>query len=189
MVLAILIVDMQVDFFAHERLAQHRAELVANVNELTRLGRAHGMPVIWVKTEFEPHLRDASLEVRKKAIRVVIKGSTGAELLPELTVADSDLTLRKKRYSAFFGTALDSVLTARGCSHIVVAGVNTHACIRSTVVDAYQRDLDVTLPRGCFDSHDAAHHEISLRYMDGKLASVLDLKAIRAVLDSARARP
>jgi isochorismate hydrolase len=67
--------------------------------------------------------------------------------------------------------------------------VNTHACIRSTVVDAYQRDLDVVLPRGCFDSHDAEHHDISLRYMEGKLASVLDLQAIKAVCESGQARP
>jgi nicotinamidase-related amidase len=188
MQLAILIVDMQVDFFAHARLAERRAELVANVNALTALGREYDMPVIWVKTEFEPNLQDAFLEVRKKAINVVIKGSAGAALLPELAVGASDLTLTKKRYSAFFGTALDSILTSRGCSRIAVAGVNTHACVRSTVVDAYQRDLDVVLPRGCFESHDAEHHEISLRYMDGKLASVLELAALRAVLDNARAR-
>jgi len=189
MAFAVLVVDMQVDFFAHARLTRNRAELVANVNELTRLARAHGMPVIWVKTEFEPDLRDAFLEVRKKAIRVAIKGSAGAALLPELDVADSDLALTKKRYSAFFGTALDSILTARECSHVIVAGVNTHACIRSTVVDAYKRDLDVILPRGCFDSHDAEHHDISLRYMEGKLASVLDLQAIKAACESGQARP
>jgi nicotinamidase-related amidase len=183
MALAVLIVDMQVDFFAHARLAQHRAELTANINELTRVAREHDVPVIWVKTEFEPDLRDAFLEMRKKAIRVVVKGSAGAGLLPELHVAESDLVLTKKRYSAFFGTVLDSVLTARECSHIIVAGVNTHACIRSTVVDAYQRDLEVILPRGCFDSHDAEHHEISLRYLENKLATVRDLASLATVFD------
>ena len=188
MALAVLVVDMQVDFFAHARLAKNRAQLAMNVNELTQLARSCGAPVIWVKTEYEPDLHDASLEVKNKAIRVVIQGSAGAGLLPELYIADSDLTLTKKRYSAFFGTALESLLTARDCSRIVVAGVNTHACIRSTVVDAYQRDLEVILPRGCFDSHDAEHHEISLRYMEGKLASVLDLQSIRAACESAPAR-
>jgi nicotinamidase-related amidase len=186
---AVLVVDMQVDFFAHARLAQNRAELAANVNELTHLARAHDVPVIWVKTEFEPDLRDAFLEVRKKAIHVVVKGSAGAGLLPELNVADADLVLTKKRYSAFFGTALDSILTARDCSQLVVAGINTHACIRSTVVDAYQRDLHVILPLGCFDSHDAEHHEISLRYMKDKLASVRDLQSIKGELGSDPARP
>jgi nicotinamidase-related amidase len=188
MALAVLVVDMQVDFFAHARLIQHRAELAAKVNELTHLAREHDVPVIWVKTEFEPDLRDAFLEVRKKAIHVVVKGSAGAGLLPELHVADSDLVLTKKRYSAFFGTVLDSILTARDCSRVIVAGINTHACIRSTVVDAYQRDLEVILPRGCFDSHDAEHHEISLRYMENKLATVRDLSALKADFESAPGR-
>jgi maleamate amidohydrolase len=185
MALAVLVVDMQVDFFAHARLTRHRAELAANVNELTHLAREHAAPVIWVKTEFEPDLRDAFLEMRKKAIHVVVKGSAGAGLLPELHVASSDIVLTKKRYSAFFGTALDSILAARDCSRVVIAGINTHACIRSTVVDAYQRDLDVILPRGCFDSHDAEHHEMSLRYMENKLATVRDLPSLRADFGSA----
>jgi nicotinamidase-related amidase len=184
----VLVVDMQVDFFAHPRLARNRPDLAANVNELTHAARSNDVPVIWVKTEYEPDLHDASLEIRSKAIRVVIRGSEGAALLPELNVAASDLVLVKKRYSAFFGTSLDALLVARNCSGLVVAGVNTHACIRSTVVDAYQRDLGVILPRGCFDSHDAEHHEISLRYMDGKLASVLDAQSVRAALESGRGR-
>ena len=180
MAIAVVVVDMQVDFFGHARLAQGRAELTANINELTCLARACNVPVIWVKTEFAPDLHDAFLEVRKKSIHVVVQGTAGAGLLPELNIAESDLVLTKKRYSAFFGTVLESILTARDCSRIVVAGVNTHACIRSTVVDAYQRDLDVILPRGCFDSLDAEHHEISLRYMDGKLASVRDVQSLKA---------
>lgn len=186
---AVLIVDMQVDYFAHTRLAQNRADLAANVNELTRLARAHSLPVIWVKTEFEPDLRDAPLEVRKKSIHIVVRGSAGARLLPELNVDASDLVLTKKRYSAFFGTELDTLLTARTCSRVIVAGINTHACIRSTVVDAYQRDLEVILPQGCFDSHDAEHHEISLRYMKDKLATVRDLQSLEADFGSDSARP
>jgi hypothetical protein len=37
--------------------------------------------------------------------------------------------------SAFFGTDLDSILEGHSCSRLVVAGINTHACIRATVVD------------------------------------------------------
>src|SRR4051794_37438188 len=136
MALAELVVDMQGAFFAHARLTRHRAELAANVNELTHLSREHGVTALWVKTEFEADLRDASLGVREKAFPIVVKGSAGAGLLPELHVADSDPMLTKKRYRAFFGTSLDSILSARDCSRVVVAGVNTHACIRSTVVDA-----------------------------------------------------
>ena len=51
--------------------------------------------------------------------------------------------------------------------------MNTHACIRMTAIDAYQRDMRVVLATECIDSHDEEHARISLCYMDGKIASVM----------------
>lgn len=185
--LAVIVIDMQVDFFTHERLARNRAQLVASTNRLAGAAREHGVPVIWIKTEYEPDLRDASIEIRKKGIHVVIRGTDGAQLLPELDGRDVDVALVKKRYSAFFGTTLDDLLRANGCSRLIVAGVNTHACVRSTVVDAYQRDYVVILARDCIDSHDPEHHRVSWEYMDGKLGEALGVAEITALLAEAPA--
>lgn len=185
--LAVMVIDMQVDFFAHERLAKNRARLAASTNRLAGAARQHGVPVIWIKTEYEPDLRDASIEIRKKGIHVVIRGTDGARLLPELDWREADTTLVKKRYSAFFGTTLEEFLRANGCTRLVVAGINTHACVRSTVVDAYQRDYQVILARDCIDSHDPEHHEVSWKYMDGKLGEGLGVVEISALLADAPA--
>lgn len=127
------------------------------------------IPVVWVRQEFAPDLSDASLEVRRHQTRVVIAGTPGADLLPELVVHLSDHVVLKKRYSAFFGTNLDELLARLDCDRMIVAGVNTHACVRTTVVDAYQRDYEVILAKDCIDSLDREHHEVTWRYMDGKL--------------------
>lgn len=182
MVAAVIVVDMQVDFFAHERLARNRARLAASTNRLAGAARRHGVPLIWIKTEYEPDLHDASIEIRKKGIHVVIRGTEGARLLPELDWRGADTTLVKKRYSAFFGTKLEEFLRANGCTRLVVADVNTHACVRSTVVDAYQRDYAVILARDCIDSHDLEHHRVSWEYMDGKLGEALGVAEIAALL-------
>jgi len=50
------------------------------------------------------------------------------------------------------------------------------------MASAYQRDYDVILAHGCIDSHDAEHHAISWRYMQGKLGEVLTVEAIIARL-------
>lgn len=165
----LLIIDMQEDFFAHARLSMQRSQLVANTNTLVSLARAANISVIWVKQEFLPDLSDAPLEVKRHRIEVVIAGTPGAQILPELDRQEDDQPVVKKRYSAFFGTDLDSRLSHLGCTRIIIAGINTHACIRTTVVDAYQRDYDVILASDCTASHDQEHHEISWRYMDGKL--------------------
>ena len=189
MTVVILIIDMQVDFFAHERLSQRRPALVAATNGLVAVARDAGVPIVWVKQEFSPDLGDASLEVKRGRIRVVIAGTPGASILPALDVRPTDHVLVKKRYSAFFATDLDAHLNELQCSQLIIAGVNTHACIRATVVDAYQRDYDVILARDCIDSVDREHHEITWRYMDGKLGLGMDNKQIQALLQSQSAEP
>jgi isochorismate hydrolase len=90
----------------------------------------------------------------------------------------------KKRYSAFFGTGLEETLSQLRPDVIILAGINTHACIRTTAIDAYQRDWPVVLALDCIDSYDREHHEISLRYMKDKLAKVLTNREIKSALES-----
>ncbi len=79
----------------------------------------------------------------------------------------------KKRYSAFFGTDLDERLGKLGVDTLILTGVNTHACIRTTAIDAYQRDLEVIFASECLASYDGEHARISMRYMDGKIGRAL----------------
>jgi len=179
---AALIIDMQEDFFVHERLSQRRNALARRVNELVGMCREAGVPVVWVKQEFASDLSDAMLEAKKKQIRVVIAGTPGAAILPELDYRSSDHLVVKKRYSAFFGTNLDELLTRLAPTQLIVAGINTHACVRTAVIDAYQRDLEVILARECIDSYDAEHHDVSWRYMDGKLGRGMSNREVGSLL-------
>lgn len=182
---AILIIDMQEDFFVHERLSRLRPILTQRVNELVRICREHNAPVIWVKQEFASDLSDAMLEVKKSGIRIVIKGTPGAAILPQLEYQSSDHLIVKKRYSPFFGTNLDELLVRLQPDRLIVAGINSHACVRTAVVDAYQRDYEIILARDCIDSYDAEHHDISWRYMDGMLGRGMSNEAIRSLVAGA----
>jgi nicotinamidase-related amidase len=150
-----------------------RTRLLRSTLKLLTLLRAKQVPVIWVRQEFEVDLSDAFLEVRQKGIRTTIKGTPGCEIVPELRPADRDPVLVKKRYSAFFGTDLDQLLASLEPDALILGGVNTHACIRMTAIDAYQRDWPVILAVDCIGSYDKEHHDISLRYMRDKIARVM----------------
>jgi nicotinamidase-related amidase len=179
---ATIVVDMQVDFFANGHLRAIRPKLATNTNALAALAREYGSTVIWVKQVFTADLHDAFLEIRKSGHGIVIEGTPGADLLPELVVYPSDAVIVKKRYSAFFGTDLDGILNRRACKTLIIAGVNTHACVRTTVIDAYQRDYDVWLASECIDSYDEEHHAISMRYMGGKMGIAMTNEQIDAQL-------
>jgi nicotinamidase-related amidase len=180
---ALLVIDMLNDFFDRSPvLAGDRGALTTAINDVAAAFRTAGLPVIWVRQEYAPDLHDAPREAREKGIQITIAGTRGCELLPELVQGVGDRVLVKKRYSAFFGTDLDSLLGAMAVKWIVVAGINTHACVRTTVVDAYQRDYEVIVAADCVSSLDREHHDVTLRYIDGKLARVLSSAKIRDVL-------
>lgn len=168
---ALIVIDLLNDYFRQPGLlADQRGELVASVNRLAAAFRHARQPVIWVRQEFAPDLSDAFLRMRREQVRVTIAGTDGCELLPELDRHASDPVLVKKRYSAFFGTSLDEMLAAIRPRTLVLAGINTHACVRTTAIDAYQRDYEVVVASDCVASYDPEHHEVTKRYLDAGIA-------------------
>ena len=178
----LIVIDMLNDFLAKWDPAQ-RQRLVRSINELVSLMRRCGCPVVWVRQEFEADLSDAFPEMRAKGIQIAIKGTPGCEIDPLLNVEEQDTVIVKKRYSAFYGTELDTLLARLQPDAIILAGINTHACIRTTAIDAYQRDWPVILAADCIDSYDREHHEVSLRYMKDKIATVLTSREIAARIE------
>lgn len=166
----LIVIDMQEDFL--DKLEERsRTRLIARCNELIDTYRAAQSPVIWVTTSFQTDLSDAFLEMRDRQIAVAIEGTSGAQIDSELRRHDDDPVIVKKRYSAFFKTDLDTLLDRIEPDYVVLAGVNTHACVRTTAIDAYQRDMRVLLATDCIDSLDAEHARISMAYMDGKIGA------------------
>jgi nicotinamidase-related amidase len=179
----LIVIDMLNDYLDSWEPEQ-RQRLIQATNELVRIMREHSLPVLWIRQEFEPDLRDAFPEMRAKGIHIAIKGTAGCQIVPELALAPSDAVLVKKRYSAFFGTGLDETLAQLRPDAIVLAGINTHACIRTTAIDAYQRDWPVVLASECIDSYDREHHNVSLAYMKDKIARVMSNREIESALIS-----
>jgi maleamate amidohydrolase len=171
----VFVIDMLNDCFGHTELARIRTALCSSINHLTAFARARGFPVIWVRQEFEADLSDAFLDMKRENIRMFIKGTRGPLILDELFRDDSDIELVKKRYSMFYGTGLDALLKDLEADSVVLAGVNSHACIRTSAIDAYQRNFPVTVVRECVASKDLKHHEITMDYMDGGIAILLRL--------------
>lgn len=183
---ALVVVDMLNDFFERSSiLAMHRARLVANTNLLARGFRSRGLPIFWVRQEFAPDLHDAFPEMRSKNISITIAGTPGCDLLSELDTLPSDSVIVKKRYSAFFGTNLAARLSELQPELLVIAGVNTHACVRMTAIDAYQMDYQVVVAAECIASNDPEHHDVTVRYLDGKVARILQNTDVFAMIGGA----
>ena len=171
---AILIIDMLNDFFHDGRLKERRKELCGKINDLIHWGRQHNLKLIWVRQEFKEDLSDAFLTMRKKGIRKTIEKTAGSLILDELNLTEGDLEIIKKRYSAFYKTNLEEILSAAEIKQLILCGINTHACVRMTAIDAFQRDFEIVIASDCVESYDEEHHTVSLRYLGKDIARLLD---------------
>ena len=177
----LIVIDMVNDFLEKWAPAP-KQRLVRSINDLVGIVRQCGHPIIWVRQEFEPDLGDAFREMKTKGIRITIKGTAGCQIDPDLAVAQSDLVVIKKRYSAFYKTDLDQLLRRLRRDALILAGINTHACVRVTAIDGYQRDWEIVVAGECVDSYDREHHDISMKYMKDKIATVMSNQEIRLAL-------
>ena len=123
---ALLVIDVQqgVVTGAHQRDA-----VVANIGDLVTRARDAGVPVVWVAHSDEE----------------MPQGSDEWQYVPELTRQDSEPLVHKSYGDSFEGTDLEDVLAAAGIGHLVVAGAESDACIRSTIHGGFTRGYDVTL--------------------------------------------
>ena len=69
--------------------------------------------------------------------KLLAKGGWDFELVDVLKPQASDILIEKPRYSAFFNTALDSILRARGIKTLVFCGIATNVCVESTLRDGF----------------------------------------------------
>jgi nicotinamidase-related amidase len=180
----LIVVDVQNDFL-DTWPEKKRACLVRGINDLAHAVREHGGSVIWVRQEFAPDLTDAFLAMRRDGFRLTIRGTRGAQFAPELRIMPGETEVIKTRYSAFFGTTLEQHLQEITPGALLIAGINTHACVRMTAIDAYQRDYCVIVASDCVGSYDDEHHAISLKYLDGNIAHVLTSAEIIGAMKAA----
>ena len=146
---ALLVVDMQnaimLPSVAHS-LCPMACTIVPTINRLAQAMRDTGATVVWIKTTYTPEtLNEWSTfyqlsrpEQAGKRAQALAAGSKGHELWAELDAQPSDLTIEKKRFSAFIqgSSNLNELLRERGIDTVVVTGTVTGVCCESTARDA-----------------------------------------------------
>ena len=143
---ALVMVDMQADFFNDPELERCRADLVENCNRLTDTAIEHGLTVIEVRTLHAPDRSTWALNMLDDDAGMTIAGTPGAEPVTGLrhagTCPQVEL-ITKTRDSAFYDTPLEQRLQSAGVSQFLLCGVSTESCIVATATDAYARDFRV----------------------------------------------
>jgi maleamate amidohydrolase len=181
---ALLLVDVINAFFADDGAFHYNdAALVRPaLEQLLAAARDGGRLVVHAR---ESHYRGlADLEGRKLPPHCVV-GESDADFLVGFEPVGDEVELRKRRYSAFFGTDLALLLQEQRARRVVVAGVKTNVCIRATIQDAFAYGFEPLVPREAVNSNRPHLHEATLEDVERYFGRVVSLDETLALLRGA----
>lgn len=159
---AILVIDMLNDFIGPKATLRCEAgeEIVPHIRKLLDFAHEQGIQVVHIQ---EAHRQnDADFRVRPVH---AIKGTWGSEFIPELQPEEDkgDYVVQKRRHSGFAYTDLDLFLREEKIDTVVLTGVWTNVCVRSTGSDALYHGYNVICLSDGTASQDQSMHESGLR--------------------------
>lgn len=182
---ALVVVDMQNGFCRPEgSIAQldldyaRLAEAIPGCVRLVAAAREAALPVIFTRFVYRADYRDGGVLVQHllpalAEVNALVEGTWDMELVDELQPAEGDFVIDKNRYSSFYGTRLEPILTSLGITRLVIAGVTTNMCVETTVRDASQRDYEVFVVGDACGELEEERHSVSLRTMGFGFARVV----------------
>ena len=146
--------------------------------------RRRGLPVIFTRIVYAQDGSDAGLWCEKvPALRRLTEDARESQILESLAPKRGDLIIRKLQASAFFGTSLAAVLTARGIDSLVIAGCTTSGCVRASVIDAMAHNFRTVVLSDCVGDRAEGPHEANLFDIGQKYADLVTSNALGTVLE------
>ena len=182
---ALLVIDLVNGFTdPSSPLGSDLDAVVAATRRLIDACRPKGVPIVFTTVAFDGARSQAAAVFMAKipSLRTLVAGSREVQIDERLGLQPSDTLITKQFASAFFGTALSSLLAAEGCDTVLVTGATTSGCVRASAVDAVQHGYRPIVPRECVGDRAQAPHEANLFDIQQKYGDVVALDdAIAAV--------
>jgi len=205
---ALVIIDMQRDFLEPggfgSALGNDVSLLQSAVEPLQRVlavARELGMTVIHTREGHRPDMADAprakvergapSLRIGAPGPmgRILIRGSAGHDIVPELYPREGEPVVDKPGKGAFYATDLHSILHNHHIESLIVCGVTTEVCVHTTVREANDRGYRCIVPGDCCASYFPEFHEVGLRMIKAQGAIfgwVSDARRVLAAMEGGR---
>ena len=178
---ALLCIDFQRDFVEPggfgESLGNDVSLLRSTIEPTRRVldaARRNGWMVVHTREGHRPDLSDLFPAKRDRGQptlrigddgpmgRLLVRGSKGHDIVPELAPAPGEVVLDKPGKGSFYATDLETILRARAITHLVVTGVTTEVCVQSTVREANDRGFECLVLSDCTGSYFPQFYESAL---------------------------
>lgn len=163
---AVILIDVQNDFFTGPLKTKRVPAIIQPLQRLLVAAHKNGVPVIYCIDAHYPQ----DVEVTRKWGNHAIKGTPGAEVIPELAPDKADYIVEKRTYSGFYETGLDPLLRSLyggdGAKTVILGGVHTNMCIRHTSADAFFRGYHIVIVEDGVEAFTEKDHKEGLKYLE-----------------------
>jgi nicotinamidase-related amidase len=163
---AVIIVDLLNDFVTGDLKTERANSIIPKLKKLIESARQHDISVIYSNDAHYPH----DVEVVEKWGKHAIKGTKGAEVIPELKPTAKDYIVEKRTYSGFYETGLDPLLRSlydgEGVKTVILGGLHTNICVRHTSADAFFRGYKIIIAKDGVEAFTEEDQEQGLKYLE-----------------------
>ena len=164
---ALLVIDMLRDFIEKEGALETGPagrDIIPFVKEKIYEFRKLGYPIIYICDNHE--INDKEFDMFPAHC---VKDTEGSKIIDELEVLEGDKIIKKRRYSAFYGTDLDLYLRENDVDEIYLVGVCTNICVLYTAADARNISYKVNVFKNGVASFGEESHKFALKEMENTL--------------------
>jgi nicotinamidase-related amidase len=147
---ALLVMDMQSGIIG---TLPNATDVLPKIAQAIASARENKIPVIYVTVGFRQGAPEVSTNNKGVAAAkerfATVNMDEFIKVHPDLRPQDGELTILKRRLSAFSGSDLDLVLRALGIQHLVLTGISTSGVVLSTLREATDKDYRLTVLADC----------------------------------------
>jgi nicotinamidase/pyrazinamidase len=164
---ALLVIDMLKDFIDEKgalSVGPVGEKIIPFVKEKIEDFRQKGNPIIFICDNHEKDDKEFDMFPAH-----CIAQTAGAEIIEDVDVKPEDKLIRKRRYSAFFGTDLDLYLREKAVDELYLVGVCTNICVLYTAADARNLAYKVNIYKEGVASFNEEAHEFALKEAENTL--------------------
>ena len=169
---ALIVIDIQASTFIEQDVRaidpmHGYAERMAKSRIAIDRARECHIPVIFFQEVHRPDLVDFGRELDGSEDIHCIEGDPKTEVAVEqLGFLPTDYLIKKRRYSAFFGTDFEILLRGLKIDTLLLCGGLTDVCVHYSFVDGHQSDYFCRVIEDCVAGSSEPAHESALRAME-----------------------
>ena len=169
---ALIVIDIQAETFFDRTdeaipTMPDYADRMLKARSVIDKAREKEIPVIFIQEVHRPDLVDFGRELDGSEDVHCIETDPGTDIaIDEMGFRPNDYLIKKRRYSAFFGTDFEILLRGLKVDTLLLCGGLTDVCVHYTFVDGHQSDYFCRVIENCVAGSSEDAHEASLRAME-----------------------